>query len=158
MFKLKYIVKYRKAMATFRLGIVGHSAVRFSAGGFRLNRPQQSNVIRLMTTSAGKQTSGGTLRLALKGMAVGALLGTGWSGYNYFRGEPTDHMLHEKTEPTYLDRLPDVRIMRKVVNPKDDSGLELVLFQFQTCPFCCKVRLCRAGSRLGLLFNTILYL
>ncbi|KXJ77047.1 hypothetical protein RP20_CCG008433 [Aedes albopictus] len=128
-------------MATYRLGAIARSAVRVSTG-VGIIRTQQHNVVRLLASSAGKQSSssGGTLRLALKGVAVGALLGTGWSGYNYFRGEPTDHMIHEKTGPTYLDRLPDVRIMRKVVNPKDDSGLELVLFQFQTCPFCCKVR------------------
>lgn len=127
-------------MATYRLGAIARSAVRVSTG-VGIIRTQQHNVVRLLASSAGKQSSssGGTLRLALKGVAVGALLGTGWSGYNYFRGEPTDHMIHEKTGPTYLDRLPDVRIMRKVVNPKDDSGLELVLFQFQTCPFCCKV-------------------
>ncbi|XP_062550839.1 prostaglandin E synthase 2 [Armigeres subalbatus] len=127
-------------MATYRLGTIGRTAVRFSSG-IGLIRTQQHNVVRLMANSAARQPSGGgTLRLALKGVAIGGLLGTGWSGYNYFRGDPSDHLIHEKTEPTYLDRLPDVRITRKVVNPKDDSGLELVLFQFQTCPFCCKVR------------------
>lgn len=129
-------------MATYRLGTVSRSVVRFSTGLGVIRSQQRHNVVRLWGSSAGRQSSsgGGTMRLALKGMAVGALLGTGWSGYNYFRGAPTDHMIHEKTGPTYLDRLPDVKIMRKVVNPNDDSGLELVLFQFQTCPFCCKVR------------------
>lgn len=28
----------------------------------------------------------------------------------------------------------------QVVNPTDSSGLQLVLFQYPTCPFCCKVR------------------
>jgi microsomal prostaglandin-E synthase 2 len=36
--------------------------------------------------------------------------------------------------------MPDVPIMRKIINPNDKSGLEITLFQFQTCPFCCKVR------------------
>lgn len=31
-------------------------------------------------------------------------------------------------------------IARKIVNEKDKSDLNLVLFQYQTCPFCCKVR------------------
>lgn len=30
--------------------------------------------------------------------------------------------------------------MRKIINANDTTGLDLVLFQFQTCPFCCKVR------------------
>lgn len=36
--------------------------------------------------------------------------------------------------------MPDVPVMRKIINPNDKSGLEITLFQFQTCPFCCKVR------------------
>lgn len=126
-------------MATYRLGTVSRSVVRFSTGLGVVRSQQRHNVVRLLASSAGRQSSGGTVRLALKGIAVGAVLGSGWSGYNYFRGDPTDHMINEKTGPTYIDRLPDVKIMRKIVNPKDDSGLELVLFQFQTCPFCCKV-------------------
>jgi microsomal prostaglandin-E synthase 2 len=39
-----------------------------------------------------------------------------------------------------LDKMPDVPIMRSIVNPNDKTGLEIILFQFQTCPFCCKVR------------------
>lgn len=127
-------------MTTYRLGTVSRSVVRFATGLGVIRNQQRYNVVRLFGSSAGRQSSGGTMRLALKGIAVGAVLGTGWSGYNYFKGSPTDHMIHEKTEPTYLDRLPDVKIMRKVVNSTDDSDLELVLFQFQTCPFCCKVR------------------
>lgn len=30
--------------------------------------------------------------------------------------------------------------MVQIVNDGDDSGLKIVLFQFQTCPYCCKVR------------------
>lgn len=30
--------------------------------------------------------------------------------------------------------------MRKIINPNDKTGLDIILFQFQTCPFCCKVR------------------
>lgn len=36
--------------------------------------------------------------------------------------------------------MPEVPIMRKIINPKDKTGLDIILFQFQTCPFCCKVR------------------
>lgn len=30
--------------------------------------------------------------------------------------------------------------MRKIINPDDKTGLDIMLFQFQNCPFCCKVR------------------
>lgn len=36
--------------------------------------------------------------------------------------------------------LKDIKISRMVKNDKDSSGLMLTLFQYQTCPFCCKVR------------------
>ncbi|XP_055607682.1 prostaglandin E synthase 2 [Uranotaenia lowii] len=136
-------------MASYRLGAAaGRSLFRVSAQQQCrwMSVPQNHSTslvaaaYRFASSSAGRQSKGGTLRLALKGMAIGAVLGTGWSGYNYFKGEPSDHMIHEHKGPTVLNRLPDVKIMRKVVNPRDDSGLELVLFQFQTCPFCCKVR------------------
>lgn len=39
-----------------------------------------------------------------------------------------------------LDKKPDVKIMRQIINENDNSGLDITLFQFQTCPFCCKVR------------------
>jgi len=28
----------------------------------------------------------------------------------------------------------------QVINPADKSGLKIILFQYTTCPFCCKVR------------------
>ena len=29
---------------------------------------------------------------------------------------------------------------RRVINSDVDTGIKLTLFQFQTCPFCCKAR------------------
>ncbi|KAK6032525.1 glutaredoxin [Ostertagia ostertagi] len=34
----------------------------------------------------------------------------------------------------------EVPISRKIINPADKSGLNLRLYQYQSCPFCCKVR------------------
>lgn len=31
-------------------------------------------------------------------------------------------------------------LVRKIINGDDKTGLDIILFQFQTCPFCCKVR------------------
>nr|CAD7403621.1 unnamed protein product [Timema cristinae] len=31
-------------------------------------------------------------------------------------------------------------VVHKVISPTDHTGLQLVLFQYPTCPFCCKVR------------------
>lgn len=83
-----------------------------------------------------------TTQLILKGSAVGAVFGTLYAGYSYYRETQavTDYKINEKVGPFVIEKKPDVKIMRKIVNPNDDSGLEITLFQFQTCPFCCKVR------------------
>lgn len=42
--------------------------------------------------------------------------------------------------PNILNEKPRTSIMRKIINPNDKTDLDIILFQFQTCPFCCKVR------------------
>uniref|UniRef100_A0A2M4AQ22 Putative glutathione s-transferase-related protein n=1 Tax=Anopheles triannulatus TaxID=58253 RepID=A0A2M4AQ22_9DIPT len=117
-----------------------HSIAMVAARRILVPTPRNPG-IRKFATGTGPKKTPGTISLALKGVMVGAVVGTGWSGYNFFKGSgPTDHMLHEHVSPVVLDKLPDVKIVRKIVNESDDSGLELYLFQFQTCPFCCKVR------------------
>ncbi|XP_033741534.1 prostaglandin E synthase 2-like [Pecten maximus] len=36
--------------------------------------------------------------------------------------------------------IPDIKPSRQIRIPTDKSGMKLVLYQYQTCPFCCKVR------------------
>lgn len=89
-----------------------------------------------------KKSPNSTLRLLLIGMGVGGVVGSGYSGYVSYTKSRLFSDIGMQTEaqpPHVIDRLPDVKITRKVVNPKDESNLDLVLFQFQTCPFCCKV-------------------
>lgn len=75
----------------------------------------------------------------LIGCASGVLIGLGYSIYQSYKAANA-HMVHEHQELYIIKELPDVKISRKIVNAKDKSGLDLVLFQFQTCPYCCKVR------------------
>ncbi|XP_017488917.1 PREDICTED: prostaglandin E synthase 2 [Rhagoletis zephyria] len=80
-----------------------------------------------------------TFKLALIGAGIGAASGTAYSIYGNWR-DKNSHMEHERIPPKVLRKLPDVRITKKYVNPLDDSDLNIILFQYQTCPFCCKVR------------------
>lgn len=48
--------------------------------------------------------------------------------------------LPHELQSNIVDVMPNVPVMRKIINPNDKTGLEITLFQFQTCPFCCKVR------------------
>lgn len=70
---------------------------------------------------------------------MGATVGGGYTMYQNVGNKKTKP---EELKPEIIDEMPNVRVMRKIVNENDKTGLdlELVLFQFQTCPFCCKVR------------------
>lgn len=86
------------------------------------------------------------LRALLNGVGVGLVVGIGYAGYNSYKSKDA-HLVHERTEAYVVDELPKVKIIRKIVNPKDNHSLDLVLFQYQTCPFCCKVRAFLDGNQ-----------
>lgn len=124
-------------MAGGHLGVVYRAFCR----NFLPNRTQLYRQIthhhRLMSTTAAKPASDS--KLFLKGLGVTAGIGTVWAVYDSIKGKGA-HISHEEVPPFMLDHLPDVPITRKIVNANDKTGLNLVLFQYQTCPFCCKVR------------------
>ncbi|XP_067613065.1 prostaglandin E synthase 2 [Eurosta solidaginis] len=80
-----------------------------------------------------------TFKLALIGAGIGAASGTAYSIYGNWT-DKTSHMEHQRIPPKVLKELPDVRITKSFINPRDSSDLKIILFQYQTCPFCCKVR------------------
>lgn len=82
----------------------------------------------------------GTGRLLFKGLVIGGVLGAGYGTYKaVIEPGPKTHLINEKIPPVVLDKHPRVKIARKVQG-NDKSGLNITLFQYQTCPFCCKVR------------------
>lgn len=86
------------------------------------------------------------LKSLLNGVGVGLAFGVGYAIYTSYKSKDA-HLIHEKTEAFIVDKLPNVKIIRKVVNPKDNHNLNLILFQYQTCPFCCKVRAFLDGNQ-----------
>ncbi|KYN17502.1 PREDICTED: prostaglandin E synthase 2 [Trachymyrmex cornetzi] len=73
---------------------------------------------------------------AATGVAVGA-------GYAYYRiSETRKNIALEGTEldTVLLEHKPPITPSRKIAYSVDTTGLKLTLFQYQTCPFCCKVR------------------
>ncbi|EDW79622.1 uncharacterized protein Dwil_GK20317 [Drosophila willistoni] len=91
-------------------------------------------------TGSGKKQSNGTFKLAMLGAFVGAATGSVYTIFTTWTDQ-NSHKEHEHTPPKILDSLPaGLRITKRYVNPKDTSDLEIILFQYQTCPFCCKVR------------------
>ncbi|XP_069701067.1 prostaglandin E synthase 2 [Periplaneta americana] len=102
------------------------------------------NVRRLSThgkpfTSNMRQSS--TLTLGLLGISMGAVVGAGYTYYkNSQRHIPGILNKNMGVTSAVLESLPDVQISREVIMPTDNTGLKLTLFQYTTCPFCCKVR------------------
>lgn len=97
----------------------------------------QWNAARLMSSKAGG--AGSKVKMALKGIGIGLTGSVAIA--SYFSFKPKDqHFQFTPVEVYVVDHKPDVPIARKIVNENDKSGLDLVLFQYQTCPFCCKVR------------------
>ncbi|XP_055707647.1 prostaglandin E synthase 2 [Phlebotomus papatasi] len=125
-------------MANNKFTVLGRYLIRFS-GQPTLTRSLNGNFVRFVGTTAKKSPS--TLKLTLKGLGLGLVLGTGYAGYTFVtESKPKAHLVNEKEELFFLDKFPNVKITRSIVNPKDKSGLKITLFQYQTCPFCCKVR------------------
>lgn len=75
--------------------------------------------------------------LMLYSIGIGAAFGASWAGYNAWT-QPRPGSTQTRAA-FFIDRVPDVPIARRLQNPRDKSDLDLVLFQYQTCPFCCKV-------------------
>ncbi|XP_037939226.1 prostaglandin E synthase 2 [Teleopsis dalmanni] len=129
-------------MSTYRLATTNISRQVATLSRHQRVLPPRNGltICRQLATKVGPPKGTSTFKLALIGATLGGASGTAYTLYNNWR-DKNAHMEHERTPPQVIDALPDnIRITKRYVNPKDKSGLEIILFQFQTCPFCCKVR------------------
>lgn len=79
------------------------------------------------------------LLTAVASIGFGAIVGGIYSYYRLLELRPIPND-SQKTLPGLIHELPDLEISRTIVSPTDRSGLEIILLQYPTCPFCCKVR------------------
>lgn len=76
--------------------------------------------------------------LAVAGVVTGAAV-----GHAYMRGlEMKKDAIGDMLLPLQTKNIkpPAVRASRVVTGPTTNTGLKITMFQYQTCPFCCKVR------------------
>lgn len=73
-------------------------------------------------------------------ITVGVIAGTVYSWHKIIEARKNTFLEGKTLEIEKLQHKPPVPINRQVVYPVDTTGLKLTLFQYQTCPFCCKVR------------------
>lgn len=78
-----------------------------------------------------------------KALAVGASIGVGFTLLSQLqRPEMSKAVGTENSEYDFLlkQKPPEFKVARQIRNSADMTGLKLTLFQYQTCPFCCKAR------------------
>lgn len=99
-----------------------------------------SNVTARGFASSAKSYNPFTWKTFIRSLGVGVLVGGGYTLYSTLQIQEDAHKIFDETTIHIIDKLPDVPIARKFINPKDKTDLDIILFQYQTCPFCCKVR------------------
>ncbi|XP_047544302.1 prostaglandin E synthase 2 [Vanessa atalanta] len=90
--------------------------------------------------STKSRTPRSTAKLTLISASVGILVGAGYGGYTHYKINTKKLSSSSDEEFAFLKDAPEYKSHYKVINEADSSNLQLVLFQYQTCPFCCKVR------------------
>ncbi|XP_066600384.1 prostaglandin E synthase 2 [Prorops nasuta] len=115
---------------------------RLFNGVKNLNKSSYANINTLKTIY--KKSNETTVKDLLKIGAVSAFVGGSVClAYEFYkRGERRKNFQLNGTMQNIvlLKDKPAIQPSRKVVYPTDKTGLQLVLFQYQSCPFCCKVR------------------
>ncbi|KAG8231501.1 hypothetical protein J437_LFUL007664 [Ladona fulva] len=101
-----------------------------------------SNRIVFFSTKRPSMGSGNkkTWKIALAGLGVGAIAGTGFAFYSNNVHPKVILNDGSQSQRLVLDKLPNFAPARRYNSPVDHTGLDLVLYQYPTCPFCCKVR------------------
>ncbi|XP_049885011.1 prostaglandin E synthase 2 [Pectinophora gossypiella] len=98
------------------------------------------SISKLFHSSKGRAPRS-TAKITLIGASIGALIGVGYGGYTHYKiNVKKDFSVVENEEYAFLKEAPHYMPHFKIVNEEDTSNLKLVLFQYRTCPFCCKVR------------------
>ncbi|XP_059045978.1 prostaglandin E synthase 2 [Achroia grisella] len=82
-----------------------------------------------------------TVKLTVVSASVGILVGAGYGGYTHYKINAKKSLAPvDNEEYPFLKTAPLYKPHYKIINDADTSNLQLVLFQYRTCPFCCKVR------------------
>ncbi|XP_014278364.1 prostaglandin E synthase 2 [Halyomorpha halys] len=111
------------------------------SNGHQLKALDRTFRFRTFKTGTAKPKQGfSKVKIALIAAASGITTGTVYSVYQ--TNQQRTALLNPVQEKTItiLDKSPNVEITKKVRYPTDSSGLKIILFQYTTCPFCCKVR------------------
>ncbi|KAK2588313.1 hypothetical protein KPH14_004330 [Odynerus spinipes] len=116
---------------------------RFSRGYKYLKNYDHFNISNhpsLFCTVAQQQKSRNLLKVSIISASIGVIVGTGYSFYKISEDRKNLALEGTRIDTKILKYKPPITPSRQVLFPVDTSGLKLTLYQYQTCPFCCKVR------------------
>ncbi|XP_015371781.1 PREDICTED: prostaglandin E synthase 2 [Diuraphis noxia] len=125
----------RVAVARFNTVAGGPSLLRIN---HTFSRLKHFNSESPLAKHAKKRTS--TVRLIGSGLAIGVVVGAAYSYFSDSERKLPGAIVNTPTQIPILKTLPtDLKVTRKVRH-NDDEKADFILFQYPTCPFCCKVR------------------
>lgn len=76
-------------------------------------------------------------------LVTGGVIGGIWAVNEYNKAKMAQvHQMGSESIATdfLLPEVPSFTPARQIRNPADTTGIKITLFQYQTCPFCCKAR------------------
>ncbi|XP_008558692.1 prostaglandin E synthase 2 [Microplitis demolitor] len=82
----------------------------------------------------------GIIKTSIIGAVVGTTIGIGYAYWKIERDRKNLSLEGSEINVDILKYKPPIEPSRRIVSPVDPTGLKLTLFQYQSCPFCCKVR------------------
>lgn len=82
----------------------------------------------------------GILKFSLVGAGLGTLVGAVYSFNEISKARQNLALEGTQIEKKVLPEKPPIPASRRVISPVDSTNLDLTLYQYQSCPFCCKVR------------------
>lgn len=80
-------------------------------------------------------------KILMTGLGAGVILG-GLIGFKSSQDAKKAQISNDSLVKEYIlqNKPPEFRPAREIRNEADQSGLKITLYQYQTCPFCCKAR------------------
>lgn len=131
-------------MVKVNLGIVSHAFYRnLMQNPFKLNKHVLFQCNRRLVSNTTEEpfksnTTTRPTRPYMKYIAAVVVAGTVYKAYDYVNNRE-ERLNYKQPDVITIGALPKVSIKRKIVNSNDKTNLDLILFQCQTCPFCCKM-------------------
>jgi microsomal prostaglandin-E synthase 2 len=81
-----------------------------------------------------------TVRLVAGGISIGVIIGGVYAYFSKSERKLPGAIINTPTQISKIENLPpNLKVTRKVRHNSDEKA-DIILFQYPTCPFCCKVR------------------